>query len=373
MLGRDGGRGRALRNSAIATCQRTGARPWLAHTESAYAAMLASRGRPEDRCRAFELATAARDAADEMGMTALTERVESFLAQLVAPTPAISDEAVRLTRRERGGRQSRRHRYVQPADRRAPVRLRAHGRDARPEHPHQARVQLPQPGRRLGGPRGNRNHYVGPRPAARSPYPIQYNHGSAHARRGRCSPRVIRDAPKGASMAATAGTIPTRPIATANEEHRAVLPAEAFDPYMTLVLDLKLSPRRRRFAADRTCRGRTHRNRDVRRRTPAAERWGGTTGVSGLRAMAVEPAGAGRDGIGATWSLSASVAPAPPAPGRSRSARPSGSATRYRLYERCGFVGEPERDRSASELMGVPTEVDFVALAYRLDLDHRRR
>ena len=41
-------------------------------------------------------------------------------------------------------------------------------------------------------------------------------------------------------MAATAGTIPTRPIATANEEHRAVLPAEAFDPYMTLVLDLEL-------------------------------------------------------------------------------------------------------------------------------------
>ena len=88
-------------DSAIAACQRTGARPWLAHTEAAYAAMLASRGRPEDRSRAFELATAARGAAIQMGMTALTERVESFLAQLGSPTPAISDEAARLTRRER--------------------------------------------------------------------------------------------------------------------------------------------------------------------------------------------------------------------------------------------------------------------------------
>ena len=88
-------------DSAIAACQRTGARPWLAHTQAAYAAMLSSRGHPEDRPRVFELATAARDAAVDMGMTALTTRVESLLAQLGSPTPAISDAAARLTRRER--------------------------------------------------------------------------------------------------------------------------------------------------------------------------------------------------------------------------------------------------------------------------------
>ena len=43
------------------------------------------------------------------------------------------------------------------------------------------------------------------------------------------------------------------------------------------------------------------------------------------------------------------------------------------LYERRGFVRDPAHDRQASELMGVPIDVDFVALAYRLPLDHRRR
>ena len=99
-LGRDA-HAAAHFDSAIAACQRTGARPWLAHTQAEYAAMLSSRGHPEDRPRVFELATAARDAAVDMGMTALTARVESLLAQLGSPTPAISDEAARLTRRER--------------------------------------------------------------------------------------------------------------------------------------------------------------------------------------------------------------------------------------------------------------------------------
>ena len=99
-LGRDA-HAAAHFDSAIAACQRTGARPWLAHTQAVYAAMLSSRGHPEDRPRVFELATAARDAAVDMGMTALTARVESLLAQLGSPTPAISDEAARLTRRER--------------------------------------------------------------------------------------------------------------------------------------------------------------------------------------------------------------------------------------------------------------------------------
>lgn len=171
-------------------------------------------------------------------------------------------------------------------------------------------------------------------------------------------------------MAATAGTIPTRPIATANEEHRAVLPAEAFDPYMTLVLDLES---RDDVASLLIVRAEGEPIRTVTFvADAAAERWGGTTGVSGLRAMAVEPARR-RDGIGA--ALVAECVR------RSRNAGARALTLHtavwlrdaIRVYERCGFVREPERDRCASELMGVPTEVDFVALAYRLDLDHRRR
>ena len=121
-------------------------------------------------------------------------------------------------------------------------------------------------------------------------------------------------------MAATAGTIPTRPIATANEQHRAVLPAESFDPYTTLVLDLES---RDDVASLLIVRAEGEPIGTVTFfADAAAERWGGTTGVSGLRAMAVEPARR-RDGIGA-----ALVAPATPARERSRSTRPSGCATR---------------------------------------------
>ena len=38
------------------------------------------------------------------------------------------------------------------------------------------------------------------------------------------------------------------------------------------------------------------------------------------------------------------------------------------LYERCGFVRDPQADLQASVLMPVPQEHDYVALAYRLDL-----
>ena len=59
--------------------------------------------------------------------------------------------------RGRGG-QAGRARADQQADRRDPVRLRTHGREPRPVHPGQARLQPPQPDRRAG-PRTLANEY----------------------------------------------------------------------------------------------------------------------------------------------------------------------------------------------------------------------
>ena len=99
---------------------RAPGRGW--RTRGRYAAMLDVSRRPEDRTRAFELATAARDAAIRMGMTALTVRVESLVAHAI-PDPRDSGEAVASPAGARG-RRSRRRRLDQPPDRRAPVRLR---------------------------------------------------------------------------------------------------------------------------------------------------------------------------------------------------------------------------------------------------------
>ena len=87
--------------AAIAACQRMGAWPWVAHSQYAYAAMLAARGGTEDRPRAIELAASARDAANQIGMTALSTETESLLAGLGAPRTSTSAETARLTRRER--------------------------------------------------------------------------------------------------------------------------------------------------------------------------------------------------------------------------------------------------------------------------------
>lgn len=57
---------------------RMGARPWLARTRCDYALMLVARDTPGDRERADELVTSGAQLAEELGMTALTER----LAQL---------------------------------------------------------------------------------------------------------------------------------------------------------------------------------------------------------------------------------------------------------------------------------------------------
>ena len=89
-------------DAAMAACQRTGACPWLAHSQYELAAMLAGRGRAEDRQATVELATAARDAADEIGMTAMRARAEALLAGLgSAARQDRPGEPAGLTRRER--------------------------------------------------------------------------------------------------------------------------------------------------------------------------------------------------------------------------------------------------------------------------------
>jgi DNA-binding CsgD family transcriptional regulator len=67
---------------AIARTRRMGARPWLAHTQHAYARMLAEQGRPGDRERAVELLTSALEACERLGMAVLAGRVTALLAEL---------------------------------------------------------------------------------------------------------------------------------------------------------------------------------------------------------------------------------------------------------------------------------------------------
>jgi class 3 adenylate cyclase/DNA-binding CsgD family transcriptional regulator/tetratricopeptide (TPR) repeat protein len=85
---------------AIAICHRMGARPWAAHSEHAYAAMLAARNEPGDLQRAMERASVARDAAVDMSMTVLAARAEALLADLGARPTSADRRDVGLTRRE---------------------------------------------------------------------------------------------------------------------------------------------------------------------------------------------------------------------------------------------------------------------------------
>jgi DNA-binding CsgD family transcriptional regulator/tetratricopeptide (TPR) repeat protein len=67
---------------AIVRTQCMRARPWLAHTQHAYARLLAEQGRPGDRERAVELLTSALEACEQLGMAVLAGRVTALLAEL---------------------------------------------------------------------------------------------------------------------------------------------------------------------------------------------------------------------------------------------------------------------------------------------------
>jgi GNAT superfamily N-acetyltransferase len=156
----------------------------------------------------------------------------------------------------------------------------------------------------------------------------------------------------------------------ANEQHRARLHPRAFGPYLAMVLDLEARSR------DAVVLG-------IRRsgalvaavtyfREAAAEGWGAAPGVAGLRAMAVDPEHRGR-GLGA--ALVGAAVERAEADGADALALHTAEWLReaIRLYERCGFVRDQRHDLLASEIMGVPVAHDYVALAYRLDLDEASR
>ena len=81
--------------AAIASNERMGLRPWVAHAEHEYARLLLARNRATDRVRARELLGRAIDTARTLGLTALLTRAESLLAEVA---PSSEDEA--LFRRE---------------------------------------------------------------------------------------------------------------------------------------------------------------------------------------------------------------------------------------------------------------------------------
>jgi tetratricopeptide (TPR) repeat protein len=66
---------------AVAMNTRMGARPWLAHTQERYAAMMLARAQPGDRDKAATLLDAALATARELGMRSLAERITAAIAQ----------------------------------------------------------------------------------------------------------------------------------------------------------------------------------------------------------------------------------------------------------------------------------------------------
>jgi DNA-binding CsgD family transcriptional regulator len=78
--------------AARAMHARMGARPFLAHTQHAWAAMLLRRGQSVDAQRAGDLAHQALATADDLGMTRLAERLHGLLATISA-TPSTTTTA----------------------------------------------------------------------------------------------------------------------------------------------------------------------------------------------------------------------------------------------------------------------------------------
>ena len=71
--------------------ERMGARPWVAHTQSDFAVMLAKRRGPGDVERAIDLLVRARQTCDEIGMPPLSAKVVPALAELGIATGALDE------------------------------------------------------------------------------------------------------------------------------------------------------------------------------------------------------------------------------------------------------------------------------------------
>jgi DNA-binding CsgD family transcriptional regulator len=85
---------------ALAMNAKTGARPWLAHTQHQYARMLLARGRPDDRPLAMRLLDEALTSSRELGMRALEERVVALQARALPPPRSRQQYPCGLTQRE---------------------------------------------------------------------------------------------------------------------------------------------------------------------------------------------------------------------------------------------------------------------------------
>ena len=73
--------GEAHFQAALERNARIGARPWLAHTQRQYAAMLLSRGEGDDREKAADLLAHAADIGRELGMKLLLDQVADLQAR----------------------------------------------------------------------------------------------------------------------------------------------------------------------------------------------------------------------------------------------------------------------------------------------------
>jgi DNA-binding CsgD family transcriptional regulator len=85
---------------ALAVNARMGAKPWLAHTPYAYAAMLPARGQAGDHERAMSLLDAAVVLSRELGMRALEARVAVLQRHTTPPPRSRRTYPCRLTPRE---------------------------------------------------------------------------------------------------------------------------------------------------------------------------------------------------------------------------------------------------------------------------------
>lgn len=87
-------------DSALAWASRSGARPAVARTQTAYAAMLLARGNPADATRAAAMLHDAKHLADELGMRVVAQEA----LQLMAPSQGRRSPAAAPDRRARGDR-----------------------------------------------------------------------------------------------------------------------------------------------------------------------------------------------------------------------------------------------------------------------------
>jgi DNA-binding CsgD family transcriptional regulator len=85
--------------AALAMNERWGIRPYVAHTQYDWAAMLVRRGNPDDRERALDLTRAAVDLAEQIGMTRVATRAHALIEQLTHAAAPSANE-LGLTARE---------------------------------------------------------------------------------------------------------------------------------------------------------------------------------------------------------------------------------------------------------------------------------